>query len=132
MNDSPGSRIRVFGHKTTGQQEDVKSPGEPPDQKHAMPVLLLLIPAPGAHNARGCCHGGVWGWEETEEDTHSHPDQSTCHRTLTAELIFASSIYITNSNYIDICLSALQNASPLREWAFGGSWSGDGRALTEE
>ena len=68
MNDSPGSRIRVFGHKTTGQQEDVKPPGEPPDQKHAVPVLLLLISAPGAPNARACCHGGVWGWEGAEED----------------------------------------------------------------
>ena len=64
--------------------------------------------------------------------THSHLDQSTCHRTLTVELIFASSIYITNSNYIDICLSALKDVSSLRERAFSGSWGGDGRALTEE
>lgn len=42
MSDSPGSRIRVFGHKMTGQQEYVKSLGEPLDPKHPTHVPLLL------------------------------------------------------------------------------------------
>lgn len=130
MNDSPGSRIRVFGHKTTGRQEDVKSPGEPPDQKHAMPSSCFYQP-PGL-TTRGRAAMVGCGAGRGLRNPHSHLDQSTCHRTLTVELIFASSIHITNSNYLDTCLSALKDVSPLRERAFGGSWGGDGRALTEE
>ena len=55
-----------------------------------MHILLLLGISPqGSQREAGAAMVGCGAWGETEEDTRSHPDQITCHRTLIAALIFA-------------------------------------------